>query len=207
MLRGLSNADEALGHLRMRNIQGELEPFLTSSDEVERVVRRNKMLLKSLQDHAREKVRWEALEEWEQARNNAVQYSDQLRSEASELVGETVNNEPGLEKRIETAIGSTDVTEKVTDGVIENVWRGILTGEPEGVHVWKGTSLVSKGRVELRFYKGDSEMKLDLNDEELAKEVLGICRQVVTNLQEVTILRDKTKTNLVQGLTDEVHQM
>jgi len=207
MLQWLNNADEVLYQLWIRNIHGEVERFPTSSNEIERAVRRNKMLLKSLQDHTRAKVRWEALEEWKQARNNAVEYSKQLRLEATKLIGKILNNEPGLRKRIETAIGSKDITEKIADGVRENIYRGILTGKPEQMHVWEGTSSVSKGRVELQFYKGDSEMKLDLNDEVLAKEVLGICIQVVTNLQEITIQRDKTKTNLVQGLTDEVRRM
>jgi hypothetical protein len=201
MLRGLDSADEALDQLWMRNIQGELEPFPSSSDERERVVRRNKMLFKSLHDHTREKVRWKALEEWKQARNNAIQYSKELQLEAAEVIRNNLNNSLGLETRIKTAIGANDVTEKVSDGVRETIWRGILTGKPDQMHVWEGTSLVSKGRVELRFYDGDSDTKLDLNDVELAKEALSMCRRVVTNL------REGTKSDLVQRLTDEVRRM
>jgi len=207
MLRGLSNADEILDQLWMRNIQGELEPFPSSSDKRERVVWRNKMLFKSLQDHTREKVRWEALEEWKQAWNNAVQYSKELQLKATKLIGKILNNQPDLKKRIETAIGGNDITEKIADGVRETIWRDILIGKPEQMHVWEGTSLVNKGRVELRFYDGDSDTKLDLNDMELAKEALSMCRRVVTNLREVTILRERTESNLVQMLTDEVRQM
>jgi hypothetical protein len=200
MLRGLNNADEVLDQLWIRNIHGEVERFPTSSDGEERLVWRNKMLFKSLQDHTREKVRWEALEEWKQARNNTVKYSEELRLEATKLIGKILNNQPDLKKRIETAIGGNDITEKIADGARENIWRGILIGKPEQMHVWEGTSLVSKGRMELRFYDGDSDTNLDLNDVELAKEVLSICRQVVTNLLEV-------KSDLVQELTDEVSQM
>ena len=53
----------------------------------------------------------------------------------------------------------------------------------------------------LEFYEGDSDTKLYLNDVELAKEVFGMCGQVVTNL------RDGTKSNLVQELAKEVRQM
>jgi hypothetical protein len=200
MLRGLNNADEVLDQLWIRNIHGEVERFPTSSDGEERLVWRNKMLFKSLQDHTREKVRWEALEEWKQARNNTVKYSEELRLEATKLIGKILNNQPDLKKRIETAIGGNDITEKIADGARENIWRGILIGKPEQMHVWEGTSLVSKGRMELRFYDGDSDTNLDLNDVELAKGVLSICRQVVTNLLEV-------KSDLVQELTDEVSQM
>lgn len=44
-------------------------------------------------------------------------------------------------------------------------------------------------------------MELDLNDLELAKETLNMCRQVVANL------REGTKSDLVQRLTDKVRRM
>jgi len=200
MLRGLNNADGVLDQLWIRNIHAEVEWFPTSSDGKEHLVWRNKMLFKSLQEHTREKVQWEALEEWKQARNNTVKYSEELWLEATKLIGKILNNQPDLKKRIETAIGGNDITEKIADGVRESIWRDVLIGKPEQMHVWEGTSLVSKGRVELRFYDGDSDTKLDLNDVELAKEVLSMCRQVVTNLLEV-------KSDLVQELTDEVSRM
>ncbi len=201
MLRRLDSADETLDQLWMRNIQAELEPFPSSSHERERVVWRNKMLFKSLQDHTREKVRWKALEEWKQARNNAIQYSKELRLEATEVIRNNLNNCLGLETRIKTAIGGSDVTEKVSDGLIENIWRGILTGKPEQMRVKEGVSLYKKGQVWLEFYEGDSDTRLYLNDVELAKEALSMSRRVVTNL------REGTKSDLVQRLTEEVRQM
>jgi hypothetical protein len=201
MLRGLNSVDEALDQLWMRNIEGQLEPFPTSSVERERVVWRNKMLFKSLQDHTREKVRWNALEEWKQARNNAVQYSQELRLGATEVIGNILNNRPGLKEKIKAAIGNNDVTERISGGLIENIWRDILIGKPEQMHVMEGASVFTKGQVWLEFYEGDSDTKLYLNDVELAKEVFGMCGQVVTNL------RDGTKSNLVQELAKEVRQM
>jgi len=199
MLWELRNADEVLDRLRMRNILGELEPFPTSTDEIGRLVRRNKMLLKSLQDHTQEKLRWEALEEWKQARNNAVEYSKELRLKAIEII-EDILNELGLKERIRTAIEGNDVTENISDGLSEATWRGILTGKPAQVHAWKATTVLTEGRVELRFYENDSHTKLDLNDVTLAKEVAGACRRALTNLWEV-------KSDSVQRLTDEVRRM
>jgi hypothetical protein len=202
MLRGLGNADEALDQLWMRNIQGELELSQKSGTvEIAKVARRNRMVFKALQEHTREKVRWEALEDWKQARNNVAKYSKELRLEAKEVIGNILNDQPGLKEKIKTTIGSNDFIEKISDGVRETIWRGILTGKPEQVHVWEGTSLVSKGRVELRFYKGDSGTKLDLNDVKLAKDVLKVCRWAANNLQR------GNKSDLVRRLADEVRQM
>ena len=201
MLRELRNADEVLDRLRMKNILGELEPLPTSTDEIGRLVRRNNMLLKSLQDHTQKKLRWETLEEWKQARNNAVEYSEKLRSETTKLIREILNNQLGLKKRIESASGGNDIAEKIADGVRENIWRGILARKPEPLHVLKGASVVAEGRVWLEFYHGDSDTKLDLGDVELAKEILSMCRQVATNLWE------GTQSDMVRRLTDEVRRM
>ena len=121
--------------------------------------------------------------------------------EATQVIGNILNNQPGLNEKIKAAIVSNDVTEKISDGVRETIWRGILTGKPEQVHVWEGTSLVSRGRVELRFYKDDSDTKLHLNDLELANEALSVCPWAVRNL------REGIKSDLVQRLANEVRQM
>jgi len=202
MLRGLSNADEALDKLWMRNIQGEVElSRKLGTVEMGHVIRRNRMIFKALQEHTREKVRWEALEEWKQARNNAAKYSKKLQLEAKEVIGNILNDQPGLKERIKTIIMGNDVTEKISDGVIENIWRGILTGKPEQMHVLKGSSIMTEGRVWLEFYKGDSDTRLDLNDVKLAKDVLNVCRWAANNLQK------GNKSDLVQRLAEEVHRM
>jgi len=159
------------------------------------------MLFKSLQDHTRKKVRWEALEGWKQSRNNAVQYSKELRLKATEVIRNNLNNCLGLEKRIKTAIGDNDAIEKIANGIIEHIWKGILTGKPDQINAIEGISLFTEGQVWLEFYKSDSETSFYLNDVELAKEVRNMCRQVVTNL------REGTESDLVRKLTDEVSQM
>ncbi len=206
----LKSANEHLDIFFETNIFGESYELsqVDMKRKSQRNRRRNRKLFKCLQDHTREKVRWKALEEWKQAWNNALDYSKKLRlEEATEVIGNILNNRPGLKERIKTAIGGNDVTKKVSDGVIENMWRGILAGQPEQMHVLKGSSVMTEGRVWIKFYEGDSDTRLYLNDEELAKEVLDMCRRAVTNLREVTILQEGTKFNLVQMLTDEVRKV
>jgi hypothetical protein len=140
------------------------------------------------------------LEEWKQARNNATEYSRKLRMEATEVIGNILNNQSDLKERMKTIIKGNDVTEKISDGVIENIWRGILTGKPEQMHVLKGSSIMTEGRVWLEFYKGDSDTRLDLNDVKLAKDVLNVCRWAANNLQK------GNRSDLVRSLADEVHR-
>jgi len=197
-LRGLINADDVLDQFWIRNIYSEQEELPISSDRKERMVRKNKMLFKSLQEHTRDKVRWESFEEWKQARNIAVGYSKELRFQATGIIAGFLSNQLDLKERLINTFGGSDVPEKISDGVRETIWRAILTGEPDQMHVIEGAN---KWRVWLEFYKGDSDTKLYLPDLELAKEVLSMCRETVTKL------REETKSHLVLGLTDQVAKM
>jgi hypothetical protein len=197
-LRGLINADDVLDQFWIRNIFSQQEDDPISSARKDRVIRRNKMLFKSLEEHTREKVRWESLEEWKQARNIAVGYSKELRLQAIEVIAGILSNRLDLKERLINEIADSNIPEKISDGVQETIWRGILTGEPDQMHVIEGAN---KWRVWLEFYKGDVDTKLDLPDLELAKEILSMCRETVMKL------REETKSRLVQGLTDQVAKM
>ena len=200
-LRELDNADETLDQLWIRGIEGQHGPFPTSSFDMERMVWRTKKLFQSLQEHTREKVQWETLEQWKQSRDNANCYAEQLRSNAAEVVKNTLKKYPGLKKRIETATGERDVIEKIADGVIQHIWRGILDGKPDKMHVINRIKLYNERNVWLVLYGSDAKTRFYLNDEKLAKKVWSLCHQVVANLW------DKVESDLIQKLTDEVFQM
>jgi len=102
---------------------------------------------------------------------------------------------------VNTVVENNDVNRKISDGVIENIWRGILAGKPEQMHVLQGISVMTEGQVWLEFYKGDSNTRLDLNDMELAKDVMDVCNWAVNNLKK------GSKSDLVRRLEDEVHRM
>jgi hypothetical protein len=201
ILRGLDSAEEALDRLWTRNIQGENEQFPSSRNTIERLVRRNKLLFKSLQEHTREKIRWESLEEWKRARNITIGYSKELWLEAKEVITGILNKRSGLEERLKNAIVDSNVAENIADGVRETIWRGILTGKPDQMHIKEGASSVNKWKVWIEFYEGDEFTRLDLNDMELAVEVFDMCHDTVKNL------REETKSHLLQRLTDQVHKM
>lgn len=200
-LYALGNADEALDRFWITNILVQSSTSELVGREREHVAWKNKLLFRSLQEHTRDKVCWQALDEWKEARNNAVRHSRELRGNATEIVTNILNDNPDLKGRVEAAIGGGDVIKKIPDGLMENMWRGILTGSQEQIHVIKGASLFTEGQVWLEFYNGDSETRLFLNDVKLAKEVWSVCHRADDNL------RKGLKSNLVQMLTDEVCQM
>jgi hypothetical protein len=202
-LWALCNADEVLDRFWTTYM---LEQEYSSTSEsvshgTEHVAWRNKMLFKSLQEHTQGKVRWQALEEWKEARNNAVKHSGELRTEATEIVANLLDNKPDLKHRVTTAIAGVDVIKEISNGLMEAMWRGMLTGNQEQIYIMKGASAITEGQVWVEFCKGDSETRLFLNDVKLAKEALSICRWADDNL------RKGLKSGLVQKLTDDVCQM
>jgi len=91
------NADESLYSLwekKYRELKNYNPDKTIEKREKQRILRDYRMLLKSLQYHTREKVRWEVLDEWKQAWNNAVDYSKELRLEITEVIGNILNNQP-----------------------------------------------------------------------------------------------------------------
>ena len=79
--------------------------------------------------------------------------------------------------------------------MIEVVWRGIITGKADEVHVFKGTSLTSKGKVALRFQQNSDGLRID--DLALATIMLSVCKWTIKNLRT-----DRSGT--IKSLRDEV---
>jgi len=81
--------------------------------------RRHKMLLRSLQEHTRGKVRWQGLDEWEHAWGNCLRGLGELRKEA-------LNLDNGLLNRIKEDSGEKDPSVKITHAVLETIWQRVL---------------------------------------------------------------------------------
>lgn len=200
---GLDNADEALDRFWITDILGSEESPLSQSvgDHGKRVVWRNKLLFKSLQEHTRGRVRWQALEEWKEARNNAVRHSGELLSDAIEIAANILDGKPDLKEKVTIVMASDSPTKKIANGISENLWRGMVAGNQEPINVVKGASAMMEGKVWLEFHSGDLETRLFLNDVELASEVLSVCSWANDNL------RNGLKSDLVQRLADDVCEM
>ena len=198
-IQGFVGADEALDQLWTRNIEGQPQSSSVSRITCERRAWRNKMLLQSLQDHTQEKVRWKALEEWRRSRDSAVHLVRELRLRSVASVQENLNRCPGLENTIKIDVGSDDIVAKLADGLVQNIWRGILTGTLEQLHV--NQALIREGELWLEFDERDSQTRFYLSNLELATEVHSMCCRTVADLWE------ETQTDLVSRLAHDVSQM
>lgn len=197
------NADKFLDDLWKRDIYEKFEPHVgfrpKPEKEQQRLIRQNKMRFRSLQDHTREKVRWQALEEWMQAWDTCVEIQTQLQAEARKIVANILNNQkPEVKDKIEKSNGEKDIIEDMISGVAETVWRGILAGKPEEGYNLVRTRPEGEEATLVLFGDQTSIVSVRLTDKDLVEEVAGVCVWAAQNL---------CKGDLVQRPADFIHTM
>ncbi len=164
------------------------------------VYKRKERLFQSLQEHMQEKIDWQLLGDWKQARAGLNDRIKMLYNEAMEIMKNILSQREytDVKTAIEKQLKGEVSIDKLTDGVIELVWRGILTGRPDEIHIFKVTSLINKGRIELSFHPNITGLRID--DLALAKKMLFVCKWALENLRT-----DKSGT--LKSLRDAVSIM
>jgi len=180
------DAEEVLHGLLLQDIRSEIEPSDRTSERTERqtqrLIRDNSLLLKSLQGHTSKAVHWKVLEEWKQAWDRCLARLSEINQEASEIKNNILEQKPGLAKRIVKESGEENALEKIQKGILEAVWRAVLSDEPYtvpdlvqiGSYGGKYTSVIIGER--------DAIAILSFEDKKLTKQVAEIVRQAATNL-------------------------
>lgn len=180
------DAEEVLHDLLLQDIRSEIEPSDRTSERTERqtqrLIRDNGLLLKSLQGHTSKAVHWKVLEEWKQAWDRCLARLSEINQEASEIKNNILEQKPGLAKRIVKESGEENALEKIQKGILEAVWRAVLSDEPYtapdlvqiGSYGGKYTSVIIGER--------DAIATLSFEDKKLTKQVAEIVRQAATNL-------------------------
>jgi len=177
----IDNADEILETLWKKDIRKEHRGSLGTTEE-RQIMRENKMLFSSLQDHTRENVRWQAFDQWKEALATYIEHCRSLRADARQVVDNILNRHKELKsKLLETGKGIKSV-EDLTKGVVEAVWRAVLAGEVEEVEAFVGTRSFVEGTVDVFFGKVVSTTSLRFADVKLAEEVADVCRQAARNV-------------------------
>ena len=156
----------------------------------------NELLFKCLQDHTRgEGVRWEALKEWERARDNCAKIVPKLRKETSVVVNNFLNQETNLLYRVkEESVGRDNPVEQMAKAVLSAIWQGIFEDKPEQNLV----RMVPPRNGGQGIVKVKDETFLIFNDTSLAEKVIYTCNLAVNNL---------CKGEMVQQLHSEVRKM
>lgn len=162
------------------------------------------LLFKCLQDHTRgEGVRWEALDEWKNARDNCAKIVPELRRETSEVVNNFLNQEreTNLLQSIKEGSGEVDPATRMKEVVLGEIWRAILWDKLDEEGRWFQTVLRGKGTPQEINVKSRDETVFTFfgnTNMGLAEKVTRICALAADNLRQ---------RNMAQQLDDEVRKM
>jgi hypothetical protein len=174
------------------------------------IMRENKMLFRSLQDHTREKVRWQAFEEWKEALAGYISHCSSLRAEARQVVDNILNQHRGFKSKLLATGKGIKPVEDLTKGVVEAVWRAFLAGEAENAEAFVGTRSFVKDTVDVFFGKGVSSTAFRFADGQLAEEVADVCRQAARNvsMKKLPLLGEiKRDTETMDKRSKELEEM
>lgn len=202
-MEGLQDADGVLGVVWRKEfdqVTSSTIPQSASYDE-DRTIRRNDRLFRALQDHTREKVRWQTLIEWKQARNDYCAHLKSLHSEAGKILSNIHKNELYLKSSIKKLEVRGNAIDAIATGVVEAVIWGFLTSKPEEVHAWEGTSLTSKGTFGVIFGDATRPPSLLCLDMDPAKGIVKACKWAIDNL------RKGEKSDLLQAVAHDIQEM
>jgi len=207
------DADKLLDDLWMKDIGEKLESLVSFRNKPEReqrrIVRQNQMLLEALKNHTREKVRWQALDEWKLAWTACVSILAELRVEAQETVANILNNQkPKVKNRIEKSKRGKDIVEEMTRGIVEAVWGGILAEKPEEGYSLIRTRPEGEETTVILFADQSSIVSIRLTENDLAGEVADICRWAAQNLCRGDLVQQPTGLiSAIQARASELEVM
>jgi plasmid stability protein len=177
----IDNADEILETLWKQDIRKEHRGSLGITEEGQ-IMRENKMLFRSLQDHTRGKVRWQAFEEWEEALARYISHCKSLRAEARQVLDNILNQHREFKSKLLAAGKGIKPAEDMARGVVEAVWRAFLAREVEEAAAFISTRSFGESIAEVSFGKGASSTSFRFADAKLAEEVADVCRQAARNV-------------------------
>lgn len=187
------NADEFLDSLwekNYRKIQNYQPDQTIEKREKQRFIREYQMLLKSLQHHTREKVRWEVLEQWKQAWNNNIGHLKKLEKEKGMVAANITDGDADLFNTINQQSGQEKIEDRMAPAVLGFIWQKIADGtlDPESPEININYELVDRS-IPIRMEK------------DLFEKIAEILHQVA---EAFCIER---KEDIIQPLTDNVHRM
>lgn len=161
-------------------------------------IRENELLFQALQAHIRgEDGRWNALEQWKEARDNSARVLDKLRKESRVMVTNylKLERETNLLQIIREKSRERNPVEQMVKAVLNAIWRDILEDKlgqnlVETVSGSGGSQSMVRVGYET-FFLFDDNMTL-------AQKLTHIGNLVVNNLEK------GEKSDMVKSLQDEV---
>ena len=189
-------AEEILRSLWETNILGEF--YEISSSDAERKhrynLRQNKRLFESLQTHTQGRVRWQALAEWQKARDNCRGLTDKLKVAEQRIISEVCSEESGIQEELKELSQGQDASKWLAHVALGPIWQDIRSGQFDPEHPEVS---IAYGEVAKRVHP-PAEI-------ESIKKIVAACQRVaVILLQEPTVLSLHTEAQTMRRAIEEL---
>ncbi len=151
-----------------------------------RIVRQKKLLLDSLKEHTQGQLQWQALDEWKNEWNRAIEIQSQIRTNAQQLAQLILGGQrKDIKRRIGEEANKDTILRDMIDGVYEAVWRSVQEETPEDADTFIHINQFGgdkKVLYSLYFGKEESITKINLGDINLAQDVHEVCAQAARSI-------------------------
>jgi hypothetical protein len=87
------------------------------------------MLLKSLQDHTREKVNWQLLEHWKEAWNDCIIHLSKLEQEKDMIADNITSTNINIIEDLNKRRGIDTAAKEIAQVVLSAIWQNIIDGK------------------------------------------------------------------------------
>jgi DNA-binding transcriptional regulator YhcF (GntR family) len=181
-----NNVDSVLGKILQQDYEEDLRELYFEGARPEnnrseqQIIRRNKLLLKSLKQHTRNKVRWDILDDWKTYWNECIEALADIEKETLKVVGNCHKKEPRLMEILERDKGNIDYVNALADVVLMYIWS-IWTEGKDKPESNIQTSLKREGRV-IVFSMVGASAQISLPDPSLYDDVVKLCSIAVDDI-------------------------
>lgn len=166
--------------------------------ESRRISRQYQMLFQSLQDHTREKIRWETLDELERIWDICRPLYSEVQKQVIEVVQNILNQEHGLLNKINKENLNPDAITWIGEQVPWMIWLRILDGKLDPQLAVVEVVPRPNGVTDVSLLGITNSTVLSFRDESLAERAADSCNWAAKNL----LTGDRK--NIVESLEDNI---
>ena len=199
------SAEQFLGRLWQRRIieepSLEMKAKVTNKRQAQRISRQNQLLFQSLKDHTREKIRWEALNEWKSGWDDSIETVNKLRREFHVLIGNILKLEPELLVKLKEGNWGKASLAQMVSTTLSAIWKGIIDDKLKEESSLVKTRPDIDGGGEMTLVDVGEKKLLRFNQRKTGEDFVEVLNWGIDNLLK------GDKASLLQQLSAEVHKM
>jgi len=172
----------------------------SESKRVRRIIRQNKILFRSLEEHVRQGNKWQAFEKWQKAWNSCRQITGELNKQAKEMIHNFLSLEEKLKRDVENMGLANELVDKMANVVVNLIWNGTSdTRINETLSSW---IVLTHGGDDFEAWslRLGNKRVFEVTYPRLQGKVAVICANTVNNLCKLEI------TTSVAGIKDDAEK-